>query len=149
MNRARWLYHPIFIFILSLIALAISLFLYIYWYVSVSAGLKSLSLRYHLDPNQFLEAKTWVVILVLSLLVGVILTGILTIFIYNLKTLHLYRLQHTFISNFTHELKTPVTSLKLYLETFDKHKIPRDDQLKYISFMLQDVERLSAPLTAS
>ncbi|MGD0275034.1 MAG: HAMP domain-containing sensor histidine kinase [Syntrophales bacterium] len=146
MNQARWLYHPIFIFILSLIALVISLFLYIYWYVSVSAGLKSLSLRYNLDPNQFFEAKTWVVILILSLLVGVILAGILTIFIYNLKTLHLYRLQHTFISNFTHELKTPVTSLKLYLETFDKHEIPRKDQLKYIGFMLQDVGRLSGTI---
>jgi signal transduction histidine kinase len=147
-NQSRWLYHPIFIFIFSLIALVISLFLYIYWYISISAGLKTLSLRYNLDPNQFLEAKTWVVILVLSLLVGVILAGILTIFIYNLKTLHLYRLQHTFISNFTHELKTPVTSLKLYLETFDKHEIPREDQLKYISFMLQDVGRLSGTINS-
>jgi signal transduction histidine kinase len=52
-------------------------------------------------------------------------------------------MQHTFINNFTHELKTPVTSLKLYLETFTKHNIPRDEQLKYINFMLQDIERLS------
>jgi signal transduction histidine kinase len=117
--------------------------LYIYWYVGISAGLKSLAHRYQLDPSQFIEASPWVVILVLSLLVGVILAGILIIFIYHLKTLQLYRLQQTFINNFTHELKTPVTSLKLYLETFTKYEIPRDEQLKYISFMLQDAERLS------
>ena len=120
MKQAKWFIHPIFVFILSTVALAISLFLYIYWYVGVSAGLKSVIARYRLDANQFFEAQTWVVILILSLLVGVILAGILIIFIYNLKTLQLYRLQHTFINNFTHELKTPVTSLKLYLETFAK-----------------------------
>ncbi|MCK7515839.1 MAG: hypothetical protein MZV70_75635 [Desulfobacterales bacterium] len=36
-----------------------------------------------------------------------------------------------------------MTSLKLYLETFAKHELPREEQLKYIGFMLQDVERLS------
>jgi two-component system, OmpR family, phosphate regulon sensor histidine kinase PhoR len=148
MERVRWFYHPVFIFVLSLAALAISLFLYIYWYVGVSEGLKSLSLRYNLDPNQFFEAKTWVVILILSILVGIILAGVLTIFIYNLKTLHLYRLQNTFISNFTHELKTPVTSLKLFLETFAKHEISREDQLKYISFMLRDVDRLAGNISS-
>jgi two-component system, OmpR family, phosphate regulon sensor histidine kinase PhoR len=143
MKQARWFLHPIFVFVLSTVALVCSLSLYIYWYVGISAGLKSLAYRYQLDPSQFIEASPWVVILVLSLLVGVILAGILIIFIYHLKTLQLYRLQQTFINNFTHELKTPVTSLKLYLETFNKYSIPRDEQLKYIGFMLQDAERLS------
>jgi two-component system, OmpR family, phosphate regulon sensor histidine kinase PhoR len=148
MKQAKWFIHPVFIFILSTVALAISLFLYIYWYIGVSEDLKSVIQHYHLDANQFFEAQTWVVILILSLLVGVILVGILIIFIYNLKTVQLYRLQHTFINNFTHELKTPVTSLKLYLETFTKHDLPRDEQLKYIGFMLQDVERLSANINS-
>lgn len=148
MKQAKWFIHPVFIFILSTVALAISLFLYIYWYISVSENLKAVIRRYQLDANQFFEARTWVVILILSILVGVILLGILIIFIYNLKTLQLYRLQHTFINNFTHELKTPVTSLKLYLETFTKHDLPREEQLKYIGFMLQDVERLSANINS-
>jgi len=148
MKQTKWFIHPITIFVLSTVALAISLFLYIYWYVRVSAGLKSVIDYYRLDAGQFFEAQTWVVILILSLLVGVILTGILIIFIYNLKTLQLYRLQHTFINNFTHELKTPVTSLKLYLETFAKHELLREEQLKYIGFMLQDTERLSGNINS-
>ena len=148
MKQTKWFIHPITVFILSTVALAISLFLYIYWYVQVSAGLKSVIDRYRLDASQFFEAQTWVVVLILSLLVGVILAGILIIFIYNLKTLQLYRLQHTFINNFTHELKTPVTSLKLYLETFTKHNLPREEQLKYIGFMLQDAERLSGNINS-
>jgi signal transduction histidine kinase len=148
MKQAKWFIHPVFIFTLSTVTLAISLFLYIYWYISVSENLNSVIRRYQLDANQFFEARTWVVILILSLLVGVILVGILIIFIYNLKTLQLYRLQHTFINNFTHELKTPVTSLKLYLETFTKHDLPREEQLKYMGFMLLDVERLSANINS-
>jgi two-component system phosphate regulon sensor histidine kinase PhoR len=148
MKQAKWFIHPVFVFILSTVALAISLFLYIYWYVGVSENLKSVIRRYQLDGNQFFEAKTWVVILSLSLLVVVIMLGILIIFIYNLKTLQLYRLQHTFINNFTHELKTPVTSLKIYLETFAKYPLPREEQLKYIGFMLQDTERLSGNINS-
>lgn len=148
MKQARWYIHPVFVFVLSTIALVISLSLYIYWYVTVSEGLHWLIRHYQLDPNQFYEAKTWVVILVLSLLVGVILAGILIIFIYNLKTYQLYRMQNSFIGNFTHELKTPVTSIKLYLETFARHELPREEQLKYIRFMLSDVERLSGNINS-
>lgn len=125
-----------------MLALASSLALYIYWYVSVSSGLQTLAHRYHLDPREFLEAKTWVVIMVLSLLVAAILAGTLIIFIYSQKMLHLNRLQQEFINNFTHELKTPVTSMKLYLETFKKHDLPRTEQLKYLTYMLQDADRL-------
>lgn len=143
MNRTKWFFHPIFIFILSIVALATSLFLYIYWYVEVSAGLKSVVYRFNLDSSQVLEPQTWIVIMVLSILVGIILLGIFIIFVYNQKTLQLYRLQHNFINNFTHELKTPVTSLKLFLQTFSKHELSRDDQLKYIHYMIMDVSRLT------
>ncbi len=148
MKQTKWFIQSLVIFVLSTTALAISLFLYIYWYIGVSAGLKAVVDRYHLDAAQFFEARTWVVILILSILVGIILAGILIIFIYNLKTLQLFRLQHTFINNFTHELKTPVTSLKLFLETFARHELPREEQLKYIGFMIQDVERLSVNINS-
>ena len=143
MNRTKWFFHPIFIFILSIAALVTSLFLYIYWYVEISAGLKSVVYKFNLDSSQVLEPQTWIVIMVLSILVGIILLGIFTIFVYNQKTLQLYRLQHNFINSFTHELKTPVTSLRLFLQTFSKHELSRSDQLKYIQYMIADVSRLS------
>ncbi len=143
MKQTRWLFHPITVFIFSILALGLSLALYIYWYISVSSGLQALADRLNIAPDQVLEPQAWLVILVLSILVGIILMGIFTIFVYNQKTLQLFRLQHNFINNFTHELKTPVTSLKLFLETVSKHDLPREDQLKYIAYMLADVERLS------
>ena len=143
MRQTKWFFHPILIFIFSITAVALSLFLYIYWYVEVSAGLKRVLEKASLDRDQALASQTWMVILVLSILVGIILMGIFIIFVYNQKTFQLYRLQRNFINNFTHELKTPVTSLKLYLETFRKYELPREDQLKYIGYMVQDADRLT------
>lgn len=143
MKRSLWFLHPISIFVFSIIALGLSLFLYIYWYVSVSTGLKAVIEKTNLNPQQFIAWQTWVVIMVLSILVGIILIGIFTIFVYQRKTLALYRSQYNFINSFTHELKTPTTSLRLYLETFIKHELPRDKQLKYLGYMLADVGRLS------
>lgn len=143
MKQSKWFLHPILIFISSIAAVALSLVLYIYWYMEASAGLRDVIRKANLDPDQILAPQTWVVILVLSILVGIILLGMFIIFVYNQKTFQLYRLQRNFINNFTHELKTPVTSLKLYLETFQKHELPRKDQLKYIGYLLHDVDRLS------
>ena len=143
MKRSIWFLHPIAIFVFSIIALGLSLFLYIYWYVEVSTGLKAVIEKTNLDPQQFVAWQTWVVIMVLSILVGIILVGIFMIFVYQRKTLSLYRSQYNFINSFTHELKTPTTSLRLYLETFLKHELPRDKQLKYLNYMLADVDRLS------
>lgn len=143
MNRTKWLIHPVSILVISILALVTSLFLYIYWYIEISSGLKSIVKRFNLDTGQFLTSQTWFVIMVLTVLFGVIIMGIFIIFVYNLKTLRLYRLQHNFINNFTHELKTPVTSLKLYLETFLKHELSRENQLKYTQYMLSDAGRLS------
>jgi signal transduction histidine kinase len=143
MDRSKWFLHPVAVFIFSTSALGLSLFLYIRWYIEASAGLKALIDKFQIEPAQVLAPETWLVILTLSILVAIILIGIFIIFVYNQKALRLNRLQRTFINNFTHELKTPVTSLKLFLETLSLHQLSREDQLKYIGYMLLDVERLA------
>ncbi len=147
MERTYRFFHPLLIFVVSIIALGTSLILYIYWYMEVSSGIKSVVRRFNLDADQILTAHTWVVILVLSVLVGTILLGMFMIFVYSQKMVQLYRLQRNFINNFTHELKTPVASLSLYLETFQKYELARSEQLKYIDYMLLDVQRLSGNIT--
>ena len=143
MTQSRWYLHPIFILVLSTVALVVSLFLYIYWSMEVNTVLTTMLHQFNLDRAQVLESRTWTVILVLSILVGIIMIGIIMIFVYQQKVYQLYRLQQNFINNFTHELKTPVTSLKLYLDTALKYNLYSDDQIKYIQYMTQDVARLS------
>lgn len=143
MIKSRWFYHPLFIFIFSLLALGSSLIIYIRSYLQVNAALEDVVLKYHLNSKSMMQTETWVLILILSLLVAVILAGLLIIYIYYQKMIQLYRLQQNFINGFTHELKTPIASLQLFLETFTRHELPRDEQLKYLEYMRRDTVRLS------
>jgi len=146
MKNQKWFLHPVLVLIFSVLALGSSLFLYIYWYIGVSDTLKAVAARFGIQPSQAVAPQSWVIILVLSLLLGIILVGISIIFIFLHKTLQLYRMQNNFINNFTHELKTPVTSLKLYLETFQRYDIPREKRLRYLEYMLTDVDRLTGDI---
>lgn len=142
MLRTKWFTNPVTVFIFSLIALGTSLFLYIQSYLEVNEMLKEFVQKRNLDSSQILEPQTWIMILVLSILVAIILLGLLIIFIYYQKMIQLYRMQQNFINGFTHELKTPLASLRLFLDTFIKHEISREDQLRYLTFMKRDTDRL-------
>lgn len=99
--------------------------------------------KYRLDSSQFQETNTWVIILLLSILVSATLFGVAIIFIYYQKLIGLYRFQQNFINGFTHELKTPIASLKLYIDTFLKHDLSEEEKKKYLEFMQHDTERLT------
>lgn len=143
LNPSKWYLHPVLIFTCSILALATFLVLTVSWYMEITSALEIIVLKFHIDPKQIFPSKTGMTILVLTLLIIVVLTGILLAFIYYQRTVNLFRLQHNFIYNFTHELKTPVTSLRLYLETFIRHSLEPDDIRKYSENMLKDIDRLT------
>ncbi len=143
MIKSRWWFHPLTIFILSLLALGTSLYLYIHSYLRVTDAFESFIKKHNFSPTTVSSTETWVMILVLSILVACIILGMVLIYVYYQKMIILYRQQQNFINGFTHELKTPVASLKLFLDTFSKHELTRDQQLKYLNYMRRDTERLS------
>ncbi|MBU1168592.1 MAG: HAMP domain-containing histidine kinase, partial [Proteobacteria bacterium] len=147
-NRYKWLPNPTVLFLFSMASLGLTLFLCIFWYIEVKNGLEEFIGRLNFDPLLIFQSRTWIVIIIFTLIGGVILAGIFMSFVYYQKVLHLYNYQQNFINNFTHELKTPVTSLKLYLETFLKHDLSKEDQHKYLHYMLSDVGRLSGNINS-
>lgn len=52
-------------------------------------------------------------------------------------------MQQNFINGFTHELKTPITSLRLFLDTFSRYELDDASKKKYLGYMIRDTERLS------
>ena len=51
--------------------------------------------------------------------------------------------QHdSFINAVTHELKTPITSIRLYLETLQRRKVDDEQRQKFYRLMLLDTDRL-------
>ena len=50
----------------------------------------------------------------------------------------------SFLNAVTHELKTPITSIRLYLETLQRHDVPEPKRREFYEIMLSDTERLLA-----
>ena len=119
-----------------------SYFLYLRWYIKIIGNIDDLALKFGVD--QKLAADPYSLFMIIStaiLLVGII-GGLIIIFTYYQKTIQLYRLQENFINNFTHELKTPLASIRLYLETFQRYDVTKEEQEKFIDYMLKDSRRL-------
>src|SRR5689334_4929215 len=59
-----------------------------------------------------------------------------------IKAINLSRRQSNFIDAVTHELKSPIASLKLYLQTLNRRNVPAAEKEVFLKDMLEDVERL-------
>src|SRR5439155_485234 len=60
----------------------------------------------------------------------------------SIKAINLSRRQSNFIDSVTHELKSPIASLKLYLQTLTRRQLTASEQEVFFKDMLEDVERL-------
>lgn len=60
----------------------------------------------------------------------------------SIKAINLSRRQSNFIDSVTHELKSPIASLKLYLQTLNRRHVSAAEQEVFFRDMLEDVERL-------
>jgi signal transduction histidine kinase len=74
---------------------------------------------------------------IVLLVVGVVLYLVLTI-----KAINLNRRQSNFIDSVTHELKSPIASMKLCLQTLNLRHVSPEQQADFYRFMLEDVHRL-------
>ena len=50
----------------------------------------------------------------------------------------------SFLNAVTHELKTPITSIRLYLETLQRYELPEAKRREFYAIMLSDADRLLA-----
>ena len=143
MSNSRWYTHPLFIFILALLASLTSLYLYIRWSLIASDYFGGFAKSQGVYEEQLFKYSTWSIILTISFLIAIFVFGLLIIFIYYNRANQLYRLQQNFIDNFTHELKTPISSIRLFLETSRKYDLEKEKRDTYIGYMLTDIERLN------
>jgi two-component system, OmpR family, sensor histidine kinase SenX3 len=81
-----------------------------------------------------------------SLLFLLLIAGLVLIVILLLREVRLNERQSNFVSAVTHELKTPVASLKLYLDTLEYRDVTPDRRAKFYRTMRQDIERLNGTI---
>ena len=114
------------VLIVAIIALAVGWVL-----VSIAAALGSQHAVFY-----------WTILGIGVALLVVVLAGVIVYLALTVKAIALSQRQSNFIDSVTHELKSPLASLKLSLQTLTRRAVPAEQQADFHRIMLQDVERL-------
>jgi signal transduction histidine kinase len=73
---------------------------------------------------------------------GFIIAGVILNTIFLVREVRRNEQQDSFLNAVTHELKTPITSIRLYLETLQKRELDEGKRREFYQVMLDDTERL-------
>jgi signal transduction histidine kinase len=94
-----------------------------------------------LKDTQF-SGVYWALLAVGSTFILLLVVGVVLYLILSIKAINLTRRQSNFIDSVTHELKSPIASMKLYLQTLSRHQVSAELEADFHRFMLEDIERL-------
>ena len=73
---------------------------------------------------------------------GLLITGVVLNTIFLVREIRRNEQHDAFINAMTHELKTPVASMRLYLQTLQTREIPEAKRREFYDIMLADSDRL-------
>jgi signal transduction histidine kinase len=139
--KTGWIYHPVTVFLTIQVLWILLMVVWIWWYIEKNIQLRAMAQR--LRTQVEVEGFGWIPLLVGALLLTLILAGATVIFFYYVKQHRLNRMQRSFVSNVTHELKSPVASIQLALETMALRDLSVEKRREFVSMMLDDTDRLS------
>lgn len=76
------------------------------------------------------------------LLFGIIIAGLVLNTVFLLREIRRNERQDSFLNAVTHELKTPIASIRLYLDTLERRELPEEQRRKFYGTMRADTDRL-------
>jgi len=141
-RKARWLYHPVTIYLLMQVLWVLVMVVWVSWYLEKHAQLRQMAQQ--VTSRVEVERLAWLPLLEGAILLTLILAGATVIFVYWNKQHRLNQMQRAFVSNVTHELKSPVASVQLALETMALRELSPEQRNQFLAMMLDDTERLAA-----
>ena len=77
---------------------------------------------------------------------GIIITGVVLNTIFLIREIRRNEQHDAFINAVTHELKTPVASMRLYLQTLQTREVDEVKRKQFYDIMLADVDRLNGTI---
>ena len=140
MSLLRRIIHPIIALIaIQLVWITVVVF-WIYWFIGKNREFRELAEKYR--PELLGQGANWPVMVEGLVMLVLILIGVYVIFVYWNRQANLYLQQRNIISQVTHELKSPLASIQLHLETIRLRK-PSEERLdSFVTTMLADTDRL-------
>lgn len=140
LRRFRWVTHPITIFVsLQIVWLAITL-IWVIWFVGAQQEISSLAQRF---GKEFFDSRVTMSILVVGcVLLGVLLVGTISLFVFGQRQSYQARQHRNFVSSVTHELKSPLASLQLSFETMAARELDPPTSARLMRMIGTDIERL-------
>jgi two-component system, OmpR family, phosphate regulon sensor histidine kinase PhoR len=84
----------------------------------------------------------WTLLSIGSAMFACVVLGVVLYLVLSIQQINLNRRQSNFIDSVTHELKSPIASLKLYLQTLNRRPVPDAQRQQFYAAMLEDVDRL-------
>ncbi len=141
MRWFRRLINPLFAFIGIQLAWLVVVVGWLYWFLGSHRQLRELAEKY--SPELLNRGPDWLILVEGLLLLLAILAGVYVIFLYWSRQAALLREQKLFISQVTHELKSPLASLQLHLETIRRHQPPPERLAAFLETMMGDTARLN------
>jgi signal transduction histidine kinase len=91
---------------------------------------------------QGLTTFHWVFIVAGSLLFVLVIAGLVWLCAWLVREMRLNQRQQAFLDAVTHEMKTPLASLRLYLDTLSRHDLQPERRRSFLLRMQEDVRRL-------
>jgi two-component system, OmpR family, phosphate regulon sensor histidine kinase PhoR len=138
-RRHSFVYNLVIFVLAQLVWLAV-LLLWIYWYVKNNIIFKQVGEK--VAPQIVYDAPSvFPFVGGIVLLVGLSLALVLIFRHLNVQ-IRLTVLYDNFIANVTHELKSPLSSIQLYLETLNSRDVPDEKKKEFYVLMMRDAERL-------
>jgi len=140
MKRKHSLAYLIVAFVFAQLAWLALLGLWIYWYVTNYIIFKQVGDQ--LSPQLALDTPN-VLIFVLGIILMVAIEVAMVLTFRNLTVqMKLTGLYDNFIGNVSHELKSPLSSIQLYLETLTTKEVPDEKRKEFYDMMKKDSDRL-------
>jgi len=89
------------------------------------------------------ERTVWFIVLGI-LFFAALIAGVVLNTVFLVREINRNERQDTFLNAVTHELKTPITSIRLYLETLQRRPLDEPQRQEFYKVMLADSDRLLA-----
>lgn len=140
MKIFRRMFHPLITFIGIQLLWIFLLVSWIYWFLGRHQQLKDLADRY--QAEWLPDTTDWFILTEGIVLLVAILAGIYVIFIFWRRQASLNRAQRHFINQVTHELKSPLASIQLHLETIELRRPDGETLQQFVKLMQKDTDRL-------